>query len=86
MPVFQYEARDQSGQLKKDAIEAPNLRTATQKLQEMRYTVINITAYGYGASILAHDKAQRYLFFSFPEHYDLWCGTGLEQAWYAERP
>ena len=42
MPVFQYEARDQSGQLKRDTITAQNLRMATQKLQEMRYTVINI--------------------------------------------
>lgn len=42
MPVFVYEARDQSGQLKKDTIEAQNVRMATQKLQEMRFTVINI--------------------------------------------
>jgi len=42
MPVFQYEARDQSGQLRRDTMEAPNLRVATQKLQELRYTVINI--------------------------------------------
>lgn len=42
MPVFQYEARDQAGQHKRDTITAQNLRMATQKLQEMRYTVINI--------------------------------------------
>lgn len=42
MPVFQYKARDQSGQLRTDTIEAQNLRMATQKLQEMRYTIINI--------------------------------------------
>lgn len=42
MPVFQYEARDQSGQLKRDTVTAQNLRMATQKLQEMRFTVINI--------------------------------------------
>lgn len=42
MPVFQYKARDQSGQLRTDSIEAQNLRMATQKLQEMRYTIINI--------------------------------------------
>jgi len=43
MPVFQYVARDPSGQTKRDTLEAQNLRMATQKLQEMRYTVINIT-------------------------------------------
>lgn len=42
MPVFQYKARDQSGQLRTDTIEAQNLRMATTKLQEMRYTIINI--------------------------------------------
>lgn len=43
MPVFQFKARDQAGQPVTDTIEAPNLRSATQKLQELRYTVINIT-------------------------------------------
>jgi len=42
MPVFQYEVRDASGQLKKDTIEAQNLRMATQRLQEQKYTVITI--------------------------------------------
>jgi type IV pilus assembly protein PilC len=42
MPVFLYEARDQSGQLKRDTIEAANVKVATQKLQEQRFTVINI--------------------------------------------
>jgi type IV pilus assembly protein PilC len=42
MPVFLYEARDQSGQLKKDTIEAANVKVATQRLQEQRFTVINI--------------------------------------------
>jgi type IV pilus assembly protein PilC len=42
MPVFLYEARDQSGQLKRDTIEAANVNAATKKLQEQRFTVINI--------------------------------------------
>lgn len=42
MPVFVYEARDAAGQLKKDTIEAPNMRMATQRLQEQKMTVINI--------------------------------------------
>lgn len=42
MPVFVYEARDSSGQLKKDKIDAPNMRMATQRLQEQKMTVINI--------------------------------------------
>jgi len=42
MPVFVYEARDATGQLKRDTIEAQNVRLATQKLQEQKYTVINI--------------------------------------------
>lgn len=42
MPVFVYEARDAGGQLKKDKIEAPNMRMATQRLQEQKMTVINI--------------------------------------------
>jgi len=42
MPVFVYEARDAAGQLKKDKIDAPNMRMATQRLQEQKMTVINI--------------------------------------------
>jgi type IV pilus assembly protein PilC len=44
MPTFVYEARDATGQLKKDTIEAANLRAATQRLQEQRMTVIQIKA------------------------------------------
>jgi len=46
MPVFVYEARDAAGNLKKDTIEAPNQRAAAQKLQEYKYTVINIRERG----------------------------------------
>lgn len=42
MPVFVYEVRDATGQLKRDTIEAQNIRMATQRLQEQKYTVINI--------------------------------------------
>ncbi|MCL5773200.1 MAG: type II secretion system F family protein [Firmicutes bacterium] len=42
MPIFVYEARNVTGQLIKDSIEAPNLKAATQKLQEQKCTVINI--------------------------------------------
>ncbi len=42
MPIFMYEAKDANGNLKRDRIEAPNIKTATQKLQESRYAVINI--------------------------------------------
>lgn len=42
MPVFVYEVRDATGQLKKDKIEAQNIRMATQRLQEQKFTVINI--------------------------------------------
>lgn len=42
MPVFVYEARDNAGQLKKDKIDAPNMRMATQRLQEQKMAVINI--------------------------------------------
>src|SRR5581483_6786970 len=42
MPVFVYEARDATGQLKRDTIEAQNMRLATQRLQEQKFTVINI--------------------------------------------
>ena len=44
MPTFVYEARDATGQLRKDTIEAANLRAATQRLQEQRMTVIQIKA------------------------------------------
>lgn len=50
MPVFVYEARDATGQLRRDTIEAPNVRAATQKLQESRYTVINIKEKATGGS------------------------------------
>lgn len=43
MPIFVYEAKDANGNLKRDRIEAPNLKVATQKLQDNRYIVINIT-------------------------------------------
>lgn len=49
MPTFVYEARDPSGQLRKDTIEAANLRAATQRLQEQRMTVIQIKAKAAGA-------------------------------------
>lgn len=42
MPVFVYEVRDATGQLKRDTIEAQNIRMATQRLQEQKFTVINI--------------------------------------------
>jgi type IV pilus assembly protein PilC len=42
MPIFVYEARDAEGQLKKDKIEALNIRVATQRLQEQKMTVIKI--------------------------------------------
>jgi len=50
MPIFVYEARDPSGALKKDIIEAPNSKAATQKLQEMKYTVITIKEKATGAA------------------------------------
>ncbi len=50
MPVFLYEARDADGQLKKDKIEAPNMRMATTRLQEQKMTVIKITPQGGGAA------------------------------------
>ncbi len=37
-----YSPHDPAGALRRDTIEAPNVREATQKLQESRYTVINI--------------------------------------------
>lgn len=42
MPIFTYEAKDANGNLKRDRIEAPNIKTATQKLQDNRYIVISI--------------------------------------------
>ncbi len=56
MPVFQYEARDATGQLRKDTIEAQNVRMATQRLQEQKMTVIHIKEKSGGAgetSVLA---------------------------------
>ena len=49
MPVFLYEARDADGQLKKDKIEAPNMRMATTRLQEQKMTVIKIAPQAGGA-------------------------------------
>ncbi|MGE0491811.1 MAG: type II secretion system F family protein [Vulcanimicrobiota bacterium] len=49
MPVFQYEARDATGQLRKDTIEAQNVRMATQRLQEQKMTVIHIKEKAGGA-------------------------------------
>jgi type II secretory pathway component PulF len=46
MPLFIYEARDSSGKLVRDTIDAENVRTATQKLMEQRFTVINIKEKG----------------------------------------
>lgn len=43
MPVFVYEARDAEGQLRKDTVEAPNMRMANQRLQEQKMTVITIS-------------------------------------------
>lgn len=62
MPIFMYEAKDPNGNLKRDRIEAPNIKTATQKLQESRLAVINIRektdagAQGGVASALANMK------------------------------
>lgn len=42
MPVFAYEIRDDTGVLKKNVIDAPNLELAKRKLQEQRFTVISI--------------------------------------------
>jgi len=42
MPTFVYEVRDATGQLRRDTLEAQNLRMATQRLQEQKMTVISI--------------------------------------------
>lgn len=42
MPLFIYEARDASGKLVRQEIEAENLRKATQALMAQHMTVINI--------------------------------------------
>lgn len=42
MPVFAYEIRDANGVLKKNLIEAQDVKTATQKLQEQKFTVLKI--------------------------------------------
>ncbi|MGM9999196.1 MAG: type II secretion system F family protein [Candidatus Bruticola sp.] len=43
MPVFVYEARDQEGQIRKDQLEAPNIRAA-QKIvqQDMKMTIVKM--------------------------------------------
>lgn len=55
MPTFQYEVRDSTGTLRKDTIEAANVRVATARLQEQKMTVISIKekASGAGADGLA---------------------------------
>lgn len=42
MPVFIYEVKDPSGNLKKDSIEAANMRAAQDRLREQNYSIINI--------------------------------------------
>ena len=42
MPTFVYEVRDATGQLRRDTIEAQNVRVATARLQEQKMTVISI--------------------------------------------
>ena len=55
MPTFVYEVRDATGQLRRDTIEAQNVRVATARLQEQKMTVISIKekAAGAGAEGLA---------------------------------
>lgn len=55
MPTFVYEVRDATGQLRRDTIEAQNVRVATARLQEQKMTVISIKekAAGGGADGLA---------------------------------
>jgi len=55
MPTFVYEVRDATGQLRRDTIEAQNVRVATARLQEQKMTVISIKekASGAGADGLA---------------------------------
>src|SRR5215469_15696915 len=42
MPVFVYEGRGGDGHLRRDVVEAENLRQAVQALREQNVTVINI--------------------------------------------
>ena len=49
MPVFVYEARDSTGQLVKDSLEASNRKAATQRLQEQRMTIISLKEKSGGA-------------------------------------
>ena len=49
MPTFVYEVRDATGQLRRDTIEAQNVRLATQRLQEQKMTVISIKEKAAGA-------------------------------------
>ncbi|MBI2251545.1 MAG: type II secretion system F family protein, partial [Armatimonadetes bacterium] len=50
MPVFLYEVKDATGNLKKDSIEAPNIKIAQQKLQEQKYIIIKIKEKSAGVS------------------------------------
>lgn len=49
MPLFAYEARDSTGQLVKDSIEAPNRKAAQMRLQEQRMTIISLKERAGGA-------------------------------------
>lgn len=42
MPIFLYEVRDAGGNLKKDSMEAPNLKAVQQKLLEQKFSIISI--------------------------------------------
>ncbi len=42
MPLFLYEARDSTGQLVKDSVDAPNRKAAQMRLQEQRMTIISL--------------------------------------------
>ncbi len=50
MPVFQYQVKDQAGNMKRDIIEAPHKQAAIRKLQELGYTVIEIKEKGPSAA------------------------------------
>ena len=50
MPVFVYEARDAEGQIVKDQIEAPNIRTAQKMVQqEKKMTIVKMEQQAGGA-------------------------------------
>lgn len=42
MPVFIYEVKDSAGVVKKGTLEAANIRQAQSKLQEEKYTILNV--------------------------------------------